>query len=325
MAAITRTTHVGWAAALLGILALGSPLAGQQPSKVERLGYPAGTRLLIVHADDMGLAHAQDAASFAALEAGAVSSGSVLVPAPWAPEAIAWAGKHPDADIGIHLTLTAEWPLLRWGGVLSRGEVPSLYDEHGFLPASTAEVARHARADQVERELRAQLARARELGLRPTHLDTHMAGVMVTPEIFAAYLRVARENHLPAMIPAELLRNPQLLGVAPGLAELVRPEEVLVDHYVMAMPDVAPDQWAAFYTRVIESLEPGTITQLIVHLGYDDAELKAVTAGQQPYGAAWRQRDLDFFTSPATKKLLADHGVRLTTWRELSKLLPPQS
>ena len=140
MAAITRTTSIGWAAAVLGMLVLGGTLAGQQPSKVERLGYPAGTRLLIVHADDLGMAHAQDAASFAALEAGAASSGSVLVPAPWAPEAIAWASQHPDADIGIHLTLTAEWPILRWGGVLPRDEVPSLYDEHGFLPATTAEV-----------------------------------------------------------------------------------------------------------------------------------------------------------------------------------------
>jgi predicted glycoside hydrolase/deacetylase ChbG (UPF0249 family) len=292
---------------------------------VERLGYPAGTKLLIVHADDMGVAHAQDAATFAALESGAASSGSVMVPAPWAPEAIAWASKHPDADIGIHLTLTAEWPLLRWGGVLSRAQAPSLYDEHGFLPASTAELARHARADEVEKELRAQLARARELGLRPTHLDTHMAGVMVTPEIFAAYLRVARENHIPAMIPGELLQNPALLGAASGLAALVKPEEILVDHYVMAMGNLPPEQWAAFYTGVIQKLEPGSITQLIVHLAYDDAEMRAVTGGQEAYGAAWRQRDLDFFMSPAAKKLLAENGVRLTTWRELSKLLAPAS
>ncbi len=315
---------IGWAALVLGVLAYGRALAGQQ-SKVERLGYPAGTRLLIVHGDDMGMAHAQNAATFAALEAGGASSGSVLVPAPWAPEAIAWARQHPDADIGIHLTLTAEWPTLRWGGVLSRKEVPSLYDAQGFLPATTEAVARQARADQAEKELRAQLARARELGLRPTHLDMHMAGVMVTPEIFAAYLRVARENRIPAMIPAELLRNPQLMGIAPGLAELVRPDEVLVDHYVMAMGNMTPEQLAAFYTNVLKNLEPGTITQLIVHLGYDDAEMRAVTAGQVPYGASWRQHDVDFFTSAAAKSLLAENGIRLTTWRELSKLLPPQS
>ncbi len=310
---------------VVAALACASALAGQQPSKVERLGYPAATKLLIVHADDMGMDHSQNAASFAALTGGSVSSGSVLVPAPWALDAINWARQHPEADIGIHLTLTAEWPTLRWGGVLPRAEVPSLYDEHGFLPATTEAVARHARADEAEKELRAQLARARELGLRPTHLDMHMAAVMVTREIFAAYLRVARENRIPVMIPAELFRaDPRLMGTAPGLAELVKPDEVLVDHYVMAMGGLAPDQWAGFYTNVIKNLQPGTITQLIVHLGYDDAEMRAATGGQDAYGAAWRQRDLDFFTSPATKQLLADNGVRLTTWRELSKLLPPQ-
>ncbi len=320
------TMTVRCAVVLLVALTCAGEAAAQQRSKVERLGYPAGTKLLIVHADDMGLAHSQNAASFAALDSGGASSGSVIVPAPWALEAIAWARQHPNADIGIHLDLTAEWQTLRWPGLVARAQAPTLYDAQGFLPATTEEVARQASAAEVEKELRAQVARARELGLAPTHLDTHMASVLVSPAIFQAYLRVARENHIPAMIPMELLRaNMPGMGAAPGLWQYVKPEEVLVDHYAMAMPGIPPDQWGAYYERIIKSLEPGSITQIIVHLGYDDAELRAVTAGHPDYGAAWRQRDLDYFTSPAFKKLLSENNVRLTTWRELSKLLPPTS
>ncbi len=327
MATIRRgSTTVTLAVAVLVTLAFAGGSSAQQPSKVERLGYPAGTKLLIVHADDLGLAHSEDSASIVALEGGAVSSGSVMMPAPWANEIIAWAKQHPDADIGIHTTLTAEWHLLRWPGLVSRAEAPTLYDAQGFLPASTEEVARQASAADVEKELRAEVARARELGLRPTHLDFHMAAVMVKPEFFQAFLRVARENHIVPAIPMELLRaNIPMMGVAPGLWQYVKPEEVLVDHFVMAMPGMKPEQWPAYYEQIIRALEPGSITQIIVHLGYDDAELRAVTEGHPEYGAAWRQRDLDFFTSPAAKKLLTENNVRLTTWRELSKLLPPAS
>lgn len=301
-------------AALLVLLA-GTPLHAQGPSKVERLGYPAATRLLIVHGDDIGAAHSANAATMAAFDFGVVNSGAVLVPAPWTAEFAAWYRAQPGADIGVHLTLTAEWQYLRWPGVRSRSEAPSLYDAEGFLPRLVEEVTRQARTAEAEQELRAQLERARELGLEPTHLDSHMFGVLAKPEIFAAYLRLAREQHLPAAIPGDLLRD------TTGLGALIRPDEILVDRYVIASPRTRPEDWAAFYRDVIRNLAPGTITQIIVHLAYDDAEMRAVAARREAYGAAWRQRDLDFFTSPEAAQLLAENNVRLTTWRELGRLL----
>ncbi len=315
-------------ATVLLALACAGALAAQQPSKVERLGYPAGTKLLIVHADDLGMAHSQDSASFAALAAGAASSASVIVPAPWTPEVAAWRRQHPDADLGVHTALTCEWQTIRWRALQSRKEAPSLYDEQGYLPASVAAVAEHAKAAEVERELRAQVAHAKALGLDPTHMDMHMNAVMATPEIFDAYLRVARENHLPAEIHWEEMRpaaNAPDSARRAAFAAAVRPGEVLADRYDGAPGDLKPEDWAAWYTRFIQGLQPGAITVLYVHLGYDDAELRAATTGHDGWGAAWRQRDVDFFMSPAAKQLLADNGVRLTTWRELSKLLPPRS
>ena len=313
---------------ILLALACGSALAAQQPSKVERLGYAAGTKLLMVHADDLGMAHSQNAASFAALESGGASSGSVIVPAPWTAEVAAWRRQHRDVDLGVHMALTAEWQTVRWPGLQSQKEAPSLYDEQGFLPAQVAPVAQHAKAKEAERELRAQVARAKALGLEPTHVDMHMNAVMATPEIFAAYLRVARENHLPAEIHAEELRPDPSAPDADRrarMAALVRPDEVLVDRYVSAEADLKPEDWVAYYTKLIEGLQPGTITVLYVHLGYDDAEMRAATLGHEGWGAAWRQRDVDFFMNPTVKQLLARNGVRLTTWRELAKLLPPAS
>lgn len=312
------------AATLVLALACASALAAQERSKVERLGYPAGTKLLIVHADDLGMAHSQDTASFAGLEAGGASSASVIVPAPWAPEVAAWRRQHPEADIGVHTALTCEWQTIRWRGLQSRKEAPSLYDEQGYLPATVAAVAQRAKPEEVERELRAQVAHAKALGLDPTHMDMHMNGVMATPEIFAAYLRVARENHLPAEIHWEEMRpDPKAPDAArrAAFAAAVRPGEVLADRYDSAPGELKPQDWAAWYTKFIEGLQPGTITVVYVHLGYDDAEMRAATLGHEGWGAAWRQRDVDFFMSPAFKQILTRNGVRLTTWKELSKLL----
>src|SRR5919107_3609608 len=98
-----------------------------------RLGYPADAKLLIVHGDDLGVAHSVNAATAKAFETGLVNSASVMVPCPWLPEIAAYARAHGDADLGLHLTLTSEWKTYRWGGVLPRDRAPTLYDAEGYL------------------------------------------------------------------------------------------------------------------------------------------------------------------------------------------------
>ena len=112
---------------VLSIL-LASTLPAQTRSIAERLGYPAGSKLLILHADDLGVAHSEDTASFDALNRGAVSSASVMIPTPWVSEVAAYFKAHPNVDIGLHLTLTSEWETYRWGSVEARDKVPSLLD-----------------------------------------------------------------------------------------------------------------------------------------------------------------------------------------------------
>lgn len=293
----------------LALLAL-APLAilpAQGRTLAERLGYPANAKLLILHADDLGVAHSVNAASLDALSRGIVSSASVMMPTPWVTEVAAWAKANPNADLGLHLTLTSEWETYRWGSVASRDQVPSLLDADGTFPRDVATVVARAKPEEVERELRAQVERALAMGIRPTHVDSHMGALFTTPELLATYVRVARDYDLPVLA----------MRGAPGVtAGLFLDSDVLVDAVVIAGPQVPAAGWTAFYVDAVKNLAPG-LTELIVHLGRDDAELQAVMVNHPDYGAAWRQRDLDALSSPEFRQALKDHDVKIVTWRQL--------
>jgi len=286
----------------------------QRPTLAERLGYAADAKLLIIHADDIGVAQSVNAATLEGFRSGVVNSGSIMVPCPWFPDIAAHVRQHPDLDLGLHLTLTAEWEHYRWGPVLPRDQVPSLVDSLGFLYPTQQEAAQRMDPGEAEAEIRAQVERAIAFGVRPTHLDSHMGTLFQTPELFAAYLRVGREYRLPVFVPGESL--PQ----AARLKALLTPDDIVIDRMAIATPAVPADRWQEFYQGIIEGLQPG-VTEIIVHLAHDDAEMRAVTTGHPDYGAAWRQRDLDVMTSPRFAELLARHGVHLITWREIGALL----
>jgi len=293
------------------LLLLNSTMSAQTKTVAERLGLPADTKLLILHADDLGVAHSVNAASFDALDKGAVSSASIMMPTPWVTEVATYARQHPNADLGLHLTLTSEWLTYRWGSVESKDKVPTLLDSTGTFPSDVPPVVARAKPAEVERELRAQVERAMALGIRPTHLDSHMGTLFTTPELIATYVKVAHDYHLPF-----LAMKTSPFG---GVPMPVSSKDVLVDAVVIAGPEVPRDQWKAFYLNAIATLKPG-LTEMIVHLGHDDAELQAVTVDHEPYGSAWRQRDYDVVTSAEFKKALQDNQVRLVTYRELQKL-----
>src|SRR6266550_5283197 len=179
------------------LLLAASTLTAQTRTIAERLGYPANAKLLILHADDLGFAHSADAASFDALDKGVVSSASIMIPTPWITEVAAYAKAHPNADLGLHLTVTSEWDTYRWGSVESKDKVPTLLDSVGTFPDDDSLVALRAKPAEVEREIRAQVDRALAMGIRPTHLDSHMGALFRTPELFATYVKVAHDYHVP--------------------------------------------------------------------------------------------------------------------------------
>ncbi|MGH9874720.1 MAG: polysaccharide deacetylase family protein [Pyrinomonadaceae bacterium] len=286
----------------------------QPKTLAERLGYPRDAKLLIVHADDLGAAHSINIASIKAFETGLVSSGSIMIPCPWLPEIAAYARAHPTADLGLHLTLTSEWSLYRWGPVLPKDKVPSLLDSSGYLYHLEDEAAAHMDVKEAEAEIRAQIARARAHGIEPTHLDSHMGTLYQTRALFEILLRVARENKLPVRVSKDWFSSAQFMPA------LLGPDDVVLDRTISIEPEVTPAGWSKFYADAIKGLQPG-VTDMIVHLAYADEEMKGVTFEHPNWGAEWRQRDLEFVTSDAFRKLLQENNVKLITWREIGKLI----
>jgi len=306
--------HLCTSAVAILFLVSSFPAAFAQSKTIaERLGYPRDSKLLIVHADDLAVAHSEDAASFDALDKHAATSASIMVPCPWLTEVADYAKAHPDADLGLHLTLTSEWKTYRWGPIESKDKVPSLMDSSGFLWPETEPGKQHIKADDAEREIRAQIEHAMAAGIHPTHLDSHMGMLFERADLFAVYVKVAREYKLPflAFLGSDTPKE---------LSSLLTANDVLINSVVMASPDVHAADWKSFYLNAIKNLKPG-ITEFIIHLGHDDAELQAVTLDHPDYGSAWRQRDYDVVTSPEFKKAIEENHVILVGWKDLKKLL----
>jgi predicted glycoside hydrolase/deacetylase ChbG (UPF0249 family) len=309
---VPRILRRGFATILFLIFATVG-LQAQTKTVAERLGYPADSKLLITHADDLAVAHSVDAASFDALNKNAVTSASIMVPCPWLNEVAAYAKSHPDADLGLHLTLTSEWKIFRWGPVESKDKVMSLLDPSGYLWAETAQAASSLKPEEVEREIRAQIERAIAVGIQPTHLDSHMGVLFSKPELFAVYVKVAHEYKMPFF-------SVRIPGLSSQVLGLLSDKDVVVDSLVMANPTVGTGEWKTFYLNAVRNLKPG-LTEMIVHLGHDDAELQAVTLDHPDYGSAWRQRDYDIVISAEFKRALDENHVILVKWKELKKLL----
>jgi hypothetical protein len=260
------------------------------------------SKLLIIHADDVGMAHSVNKAAFAALEQHCVSSASTMVPCPWFKEAAAYAKAHPEMDFGVHLTLTSEWNFYRWGPVAPKDEVPSLIDPEGYFWSDVFSLNEHANLDQVELEIRCQVERALCLGLKPTHLDSHMFALMHDSRLFDVLVRVARQFRLGAL-------------AIPG-SNLIKGERITIRRLYSMQPIVPFEQWDAAYGSILRGLRPG-VNQINVHLGFNDAELQAITAGRRAWGANWREQDFRVVTSDWFQRLIRESDVRMVGWKDL--------
>ncbi|MGH9741554.1 MAG: polysaccharide deacetylase family protein [Candidatus Acidiferrum sp.] len=300
---------------LIFLLLATVPIAAHAQSAVkslaEKLGYARDAKLVIVHADDLGMTHSVNAASIKGLETGLVSSASIMVPCPWFPEIAAYAKAHPETDFGIHLTLTSERVFYRWGPVAPRDKVPSLVDSNGYFHLDWTP-STHIDPVEVEVELRAQIDRAIAMGVRPTHLDSHQYRLFENgKEMFQAVVRVAHDYKLPVFVVRDWFAEKPYLECSLSAGDLV------VDHTVTIDPGVPPKKWDEFYTNALKKLKPG-VTVFIIHLAFDNEEMRAATRERDTWGAAWRQRDFNFFTSEKFRALLQEQNIKLVTWRELA-------
>ena len=316
-----RRTGVTCLLAVLVVSCTGSPAPTVTPPPATpeaaplevRLGYPRGSRLLIVHFDDLGTTRSGNAAVRAARDSGLVISGSVIVPGPWFQQIAAYAREHPDFDLGVHLALTSEWPGYHWGPVAPRSEVPTLLGEDSLLLREWTDDTR-VRWQEVEQELRAQIAAARASGIRVTHVDVHEFVLFTRgPVLFEVLRRVAQEAGVPFLSAREWVSGRELMRNPPsGPLELSR--------VISISPSVAPSDWDSCYVDQIRAL-PAGVSELILHPATDSLDVRTLTMDHENWGAAWRLRDWKFIASRRFRRLLREENIHLVTWRQIDSVL----
>ncbi|MDT0621507.1 polysaccharide deacetylase family protein [Croceitalea vernalis] len=277
----------------------------------ERLGYPKDAKLLIIHADDLGVSHSENMASIKAMEEGSVNSASIMVPCPWFPEIANYAKHHTDMDFGLHLTLTSEWKYYKWGPSYKSDSMASYINEQGYFYDNVSEVVSKANPDFLKAELSTQIRTALNAGIDVTHLDAHMGAVMATEGFFETYIEVGHEFKVPVLLSKGM---PALKSSK--IRAMLTDKNVILDAIISASPNDFEEGMEGYYSTTINELEPG-ITCLLIHTAYDNQEMQGVTIDHPNWGAAWRQADFDFFTSKKCADLLKENEIVLITWREI--------
>jgi hypothetical protein len=269
----------------------------------ERLGHAPDDRLLIVNCDDLGMCHAANSGVYESLRTGVATSATLMVPCPWAREASA---RYLGEDVGVHLTLNAEWDLYRWGPIT---QAPSLLDGDGGFPRTTSDLWDHADLDEVGRELRAQIERAILWGFDVSHLDSHMGALQLRPEFFDVYLELAVEFRLPLRLSGA--SSERLVGF-PFRTLAAEEGVVFPDHFIHVTNGVGSRR---AIEKMLFDLRPG-VTEVYLHPAADTPELRSLAPD-------WANRvdDLHLLVHDSSLRARIDRsGVKLIGFRELRDL-----
>lgn len=307
------------AMAFLSVMALCASVRAEEskPSAelkplVERLGYPAGSRLLILNGDDTGMNHGTNVGTFAAMKAGGLTSATIMMPCSWVPEVVKWAKANPQSNFGLHLTLTSEWGGYKWRPVAGQSAVPSIVDEFGFFFTDVPRVYLKGRLEEVEIEVRAQIDLAYKMGLDVTHIDSHMGTLQYNPKYHELYIRMAKEYNLPMRIAGMDLMGPRggeyLIKMADELGVL-HPDQLYMDG------PPKPEETEAFWKKRLTEIPAGKVSEIYIHAGMETDEMKA-TSG------SWRTRSADaaYYATQGWLDVIKAEGIHLISYRELREL-----
>jgi Uncharacterized protein conserved in bacteria len=288
---------------------------------LKKLGLADNDRVVIIHTDDIGMCQSNVAAFADLWDAGIISSGAIMYPCSWANAAIELCQKNPKIDMGVHLTLTSEWKYYRWGPISTRDRRSGLMDEEGYFYRTSAEVQKHGHPGAVKKELQAQIERALNAGLKPTHIDTHM-GSVAAAKFMNGYVDLAQKYKLPPMIfrmdEEEWRANgldPLTAKLAAGLIQRLETQHLpLLDHLV-SMPLEYAEGYTELTKKTLSSLEPG-ITHFIIHPTKDSTELRAIAPD-------WRARVANYedFMSDEIRKHIQNIGLHVIGYRALAEVM----
>lgn len=230
---------------------------------LERLGRPADARLVIVSCDGLGSSNAANQGVYASLRVGLGTSATIQMPCPWARGA---AAEYHGEDVGVSLTLNAEYEHYRWGPLT---QAPSLLDGDGGFPRTVTDLWDHADTEEVMRECRAQIERAVLWGFDVSHLDAHLGTLYTRPEFFDIYLELAYEFRLPISLP-----DPTVDLGFPARA-LAADEGICMPDHTVVIPQ--GHEARSRLEHALGNLAPG-VTEFHVRPAVDTPELRAITS-----------------------------------------------
>lgn len=303
-----------------------------QDTYAEKLGYPKGKKVIILHIDDAGMSYEANQGTILAMDKGVANSTSVMMPCGWVPAYMKYLQQHPTTDAGVHLTLTSEWKGYRWFPLSGREKVPGLLDKEGAMWSNVADVVKHATADEVETEIRAQIARFRSFGVEPSHIDSHMGTLFGSPAFTERYIKVGMQEKIPVMLPgghatliakernspAQEIQQFQQVGKMLWNAGLPVLDDLFADTYGWKLSAATPNSEENLrkmktqkYIELLKEAKPG-ITMVIMHCAAPSDNFKELTD-------SWPTRygDLYAMQDPELKKFIEKEGIILTTWREM--------
>jgi predicted glycoside hydrolase/deacetylase ChbG (UPF0249 family) len=284
---------------------------------MKRLGFASTDRVVIIHVDDVGMCLSSIEAFFELYASGAVSSGALMAPCPWFPEAAARCAAMPNVDMGVHATLTSEWKGYRWGPVSTRDPASGLLDAQGYFPRGCDEVQAKGTSEAALRELTAQTAMVYAAGVDPTHIDTHM-GAVAHEKFMEAYVSQAFARKIPAMLPRPGAQGFEFVAADPALRarfavylEAFEEKGLPLLDGISAMPLDEPKDQTETTKRIFGSLPEG-ITHFILHASTDSPELRAITPDWE--SRVWNYRTIQ---SDAIRKFIEAEGITIIGYRAL--------
>lgn len=297
-------------------------------SLAQELGYGADDRLLLINADDYGLCYSANVATQQLLTEGTISSATIMMPCGWAREAALWSAKHPQYDVGVHLTFTSEWDAYSWGPVTNNRDVSSLTTAEGYLHPNTRSFEENAEAEHVKAEIMNQIEKAMSLGMSPTHADNHMGslyGLQTGKHFMVEVLDACAAYGLPFRLPRYVqvesggVAPPEMEAQARAIAALADSKGVVILDYLLGLPFTLQegesfDSFKADMQQLLASLKPG-VSEIIIHPSLVTEELAAFH--REPVK---RGMEYEIFRDADIRKTMDEQGIKLIRWNELQQL-----
>ncbi len=290
---------------------------------LEKLGYPADARLVILHADDVGMCHGANVAFLDCFAAGMLKTGSVMLPCPWSQEILQRSLADPSLDLGVHLTLNSEYMGYRWGPLSTRDVASGLIDGQGYFWHRPHMLLEHLNVEAATREMQAQVAYAQEAGMDFTHIDAHMGAAQSAP-LFEAYIELGFAAQVPVLLCRQMDDYVHMLGVASvgesRYLEAVASAEArgmpLVDTFRITPGYDATGEGGQqrFYEKVLREL-PSGVTYFSLHPNAP-GEIEVLTPK-----AHWHTLEHRYFQSQDLRDLLDAEGIIPIGYREICAVM----